>query len=140
MNDSDMQNIVVMSILESLKDYLLSKDVDYLFRMGSKLSFVAYTLDSSVDDSLAEVVPSLIQFTEIIHQISEDAELMQTFDELIVAFLNDLHFWLNNYFIEKKLELVASNITDSLISSVQNIQILLLDQEANMDNVDDIFF
>ena len=140
MSDMDMQEVVVTSIVESLKDYLLSKDVEYLFRMGSKLSFVAYTLDASVDESLVEVVPSLIQFTEIIHELSDEPELLDKYDEIIVAFLNDLHFWLINYFIDKKLELLPSNITLSLISSVQNMQLLLEDQETTIENIDDIFF
>ena len=140
MSDMDMQEVVVSSIVESLKEYLLSKDIEYLFRMGSKLSFVAYTLDASVDDSLVEVVPSLIQFTEIIHELSDEAELLDKYDDIIVAFLNDLHFWLRNYFIDKKLELLPSNITLSLISSVQNMQLLLEDQEPTIENIDDIFF
>lgn len=136
----DMQEIVVNSILDSLQDYLASKDVDYLFRMGSKLSFVAYTLDASVDRSLVEVIPSLIQFTEIIHVLSEDPPLLKKYDILVVAFLHDLHFWLKNYFLDKKPELIAENVTKSLISSVDNIQILLDDSEPKMENIDDIFF
>lgn len=140
MNDLDMQEVVVSSIIESLKDYLSSKDVESLFRMGSKLSFVAYTLDASVDDSLVAVVPALIQFTEIIHKISDDEDQLKMFDDIIVAFLHDLQFWLTNYFIEKRLELLPSNITLSLISSVQNMQLLLEDKEPTVDNIDDIFF
>ena len=136
----DMQDIVITSILDSLQDYLASKDVDFLFRMGSKLSFVAYTLDSSVDASLVEVVPSLIQFTEIIHELSEDPLLMEQYDELIIAFLHDLHFWLKNYFIDKKPERIASNIISSLITSVENIRILLDENDPSMENIDDIFF
>lgn len=136
----DMQEVVVASIVESLQQYLASKDVEYLFRMGSKLSFVAYTLDASVDASLVEVVPSLIHFTEIIHELSEDPILLKEYDTLIVAFLHDLHFWLQNYFLDKKPELIASNITLSLITSVENIRILLDESEPNMENVDDIFF
>ena len=136
----NMQEVVVSSILDSLQDYLTSKDVDFLFRMGSKLSFVAYTLDSSVDVSLVEVVPSLIQFTEIIHELSEDPILLEKYDELIVAFLHDLHFWLKNYFIEKKPEKIASNIISSLITSVENIRILLDESDPSVENIDDIFF
>jgi len=136
----DMQEVVVVSILDSLRDYLNSKDLNCLFSMGSKLSFVAYSLDDSVDSSLVEVVPSLIQFTEITHELSEDPLLLEKFDDLLIAFLHDLEFWLTNYFIEKNLERIPSNITASLISSVENIQILLSDKEPNIENIDDIFF
>lgn len=40
MHSNDGQTEVVVSIMASLKDYLQSKDFEFLFSMGSKLSFV----------------------------------------------------------------------------------------------------
>ena len=137
--DSEEES-VVKSILESLNGYLDSKDFSFLFSMGSKLSFVAYTLNAKEDTTLLKVLPALIKFTEIIHKISEDEKLIRTFDDLIVAYLHDLQAWLELYFIDKTPEKLQPNILEVLISGVDNIEILMTDKGHDNDDLDDLFF
>jgi hypothetical protein len=140
MSHLDEQAAVVESIVKSLQSYLDSKDFEYLFSLGSKLSFVAYTLDATSDKGLAKVIPSLIKFTEIIHKIAQSQKLIDQFDALIVAYLNELQSWLVYYFLEDKPEKLPSNIIDVLTSSVDNIELLLYDKGDKQSDIDDIFF
>jgi hypothetical protein len=134
----DYDRDVVISIIDSLNDYVATKDFDFLFTMGSKLSFVAYTLENS-DDGLKAVVPSLIKFTELIHRISQSESLIEKFDELIMAFLSDLKSWLQDYFLDDNHHLIASNVVESLCSNVESIQ-TLLEGKDELTDLDDIFF
>ena len=139
-SNRDSQTEVVKSIVESLENYLKSKDFEHLFSLGSKLSFVAYTLDAATDPGLAKVIPSLIRFTEIIHKISQSQKLIETYDALIVAYLNELKMWLVSYFITGTDETLPSNIIEVLTSSVENIELLLNDSGDEDSDLDDIFF
>lgn len=134
----DYDREVVVSIIDSLNDYVTTKNFDFLFTMGSKLSFVAYTLDNS-NDALKSVVPCLIKFTELIHRISQSESLIEKFDLLIVAFLTDLKTWLQNYFLDHNHHLVACNVVESLCSNVDSIQ-TLLEGKDELTDLDDIFF